>query len=418
MSAFDKPNNKKDNIKILSEKEIQEKLYGFYHHDESEEPEEESSEEKEKIADLKSVEVTPAGMVQQDFLNTSSQETPAEETSTEDTPTTGNEEVLNEEELNSFPENFEVSIDDELNLEPVREEIFNDPDIEEATKQPEQTQAIENSEISETPEAPYKQVSQPEPVVYPTPKIKNQISANQDVFSKLIPSTEPVVEKVVKKKLKPRKKKKNQIEELKKKVEPIVVKAIDVFKVVFSVVSKGVTGFFYKLGQSRVEFRRIPTKAILITLAGIGTLLLVINLWQTSKQDSGEITSSKKIVAERSTVITTSSGASSKPKAPVKKQQSVKRESKSVIAPIKKYFSIQICVAQTEEGANKVVQNLKQEKLKAFVDPTLNQRGKEIYRVMIGKYENFKESKSDLARYKNLSVMEPYQDSFIRNLKP
>ena len=86
------------------------------------------------------------------------------------------------------------------------------------------------------------------------------------------------------------------------------------------------------------------------------------------------------------------------------------------VAPQKKYFSIQVCVAQSQDGAATIVRKLRGGGLPAFYDSSTSKRGAKIFKIMLGKFDNFQAAKQQLEAFKKAKVMEPYQDSFIRNL--
>ncbi len=411
MSLFGKP--KDEDLRILSEKEIQKRLYGAFHQEDGSEA---GQEDNEETVDLKSVEVTPAGMVQSDLFELGKKnDNEAEKQSSEEEVLQKEEETsfseassVGESELDAFNQSSQVTEFEQLNE-------FNDLDL--------------NEEKSFTSELQEKEIEEKEPeedLSKEVFSVKEEEEAffiqktKTEAFSKISTSDGPIINDDLESLVSP-KKPTVKLTPIFLSLGQAILKVKESIKNIWTLIFKSFLSFLVVLGQQAPHLsRRFPTKVVLLSLAIIGTALLIFSLWNSNSQKN-----------ELNSDVVKSVVSVSKPSSSVvKKEKDVKVTSSRAVSSsnsraatpppfvAKKYFSIQVCVAQTREGAEKVIKNLNLSGLKAFVDPTLNRRGSEIFRVMIGKYESYKVSKQDLQKFKQMSAMEPYQDSFIRNLIP
>ncbi|MBI4970963.1 MAG: SPOR domain-containing protein [Candidatus Omnitrophica bacterium] len=342
MPLFRKP--KEENLKSLSEKDIQQRLYGFFHQDRAVQVAPPPTKKSPKsTVDLRSVEVTPAGIIQTDLFRSQDSTTRS---------------LIDEDKK-------------------------------------------ENVMVSE------KYFEAKRPVFSP------EIEASSDV-EELVKKTSSTVRKTTTRKTKKDKKRSDTF----KKISIFVLEGLVTgSKTLFLWVSRGFSSFVLWLSESRgSESRRVPAKFILVSLAVIGTGLIFFNVWSTRmKQHSGSASNHAvrhalpKSVATR--IVPVSSDALSKPQ---EMELIVPTQQAAVVE--KKYFSIQVCVAQSSEGAATIVRKLRAGGLPAFYDAGSGKRGSRIYKIMLGKFETFQSAKQQLEAFKKTRVMEPYQDSFIRNL--
>jgi len=356
MPLFRKP--KEEGLKPLSEKDIQQRLYGFFHQERSIQAVN-PGRKVNKSMDLRSVEVTPAGIIQSDLFRSENH-----------APT------LNEENVNA-PSTRELI---------GAEQRLSGPRIYERERG---TSTRNNGSDFRADED------------------------NADVEG--ISDSQVIIKKSIRKPARKAKKEKKRFDAIKNFSNLVFEKLIISSKFVFAGISHAFSAFVLWLGESRGESRRIPAKFVLISLAAIGTGLIFFNLWTSHlktatimevpvSDSSSEKNSPKNRTATK--VVYVTSDVVSKAQNP---------EVPSAVVP-KKYFSIQVCVAQSQQGASNIVRKLKAVGLPAFYDVGSSKRGGKIYKIMLGKFETYQSARTQLDSYRKIKVMEPYQDSFIRNL--
>lgn len=336
---------KQEGLKPLSEKDIQERLYGFFHQERGVPV---GSERKAaRTVDLKSVEVTPAGMTQSEMFQSNS----------------GTQSLTQEE--------------------------------------------IER-EWTDSPKEPKGNSFERQATADPVQKVRS---------STLASVSNDVEKKPVRKYTRKSRKEKRGTLLSQENWERIAAGTLWILKSVAAVLGTIFSKIIIWLAESRGESRKLPTKFILVSFAILGTGIIFFNLWSSSMKPNGAgaLTAAGDANQAVSQEARSSEKVSTQPAvSPVSGSGTVTQE----LTLSKKYFSIQVCVAQSENGAQGVVRRLSESGLPAFLDPGTSRRGGKLYRVMVGKFEDFKEAKAKLETFKKKSVMEPYQDSFIRNLSP
>ena len=81
-----------------------------------------------------------------------------------------------------------------------------------------------------------------------------------------------------------------------------------------------------------------------------------------------------------------------------------------------KSYVIQICTYSREEDAQKLVEQIGQSNLSAFLQPVQRSSGKTFYLVLLGRFESFTEAQAKLEEFRQNPIAKDFPDSFVRTL--
>jgi cell division septation protein DedD len=79
-------------------------------------------------------------------------------------------------------------------------------------------------------------------------------------------------------------------------------------------------------------------------------------------------------------------------------------------------FGIQIATFATQDDAKNLVTKLSQESFRSFVKPLTRPGGRTYYCVFIGRFKNSSEADAKLAEFKKKDISKPFQDAFVRTI--
>ncbi len=79
-------------------------------------------------------------------------------------------------------------------------------------------------------------------------------------------------------------------------------------------------------------------------------------------------------------------------------------------------YVIQIATFATEADAQRLVERLEQEKLRGFMKDLQRATGKVYYSVFIGRYQNYQEAQSSLEEFRKKDISKSFEDAFLRTL--
>jgi cell division septation protein DedD len=85
-------------------------------------------------------------------------------------------------------------------------------------------------------------------------------------------------------------------------------------------------------------------------------------------------------------------------------------------ASANKVFVVQVATYVNEDDARQVVDRFHRASFAAFVKVQRRAEGKHFYSVFLGPYESFRKAQEDLAKFKKNEVSKPFQDAFIRSV--
>ncbi len=84
--------------------------------------------------------------------------------------------------------------------------------------------------------------------------------------------------------------------------------------------------------------------------------------------------------------------------------------------PVMKGQVIQIATFAVQADAQKLVDKLRQDSWACFVKPLVRPGGKTYYCVFLGAFKSYQEAETKLSEFKKKDISKPFQDAFIRTL--
>lgn len=83
---------------------------------------------------------------------------------------------------------------------------------------------------------------------------------------------------------------------------------------------------------------------------------------------------------------------------------------------IKKPYVVQVCIYARKEDAERLVQQMTQEKFTAFYQPIRRSNSKMFHPVFLGRFKTFQEAQAQLEEFRKHPLSQSFPDSFVRSL--
>lgn len=198
-----------------------------------------------------------------------------------------------------------------------------------------------------------------------------------------------------------------------------------IFQIVAAVLG-AVSGVLLKVDFKNPRMRRIfswtlAVGILLFLFAAIHILNLrrEVAMKQPKKVSSIQVVKKKKAPEPppqtSSTVLSDEASSLSSVSSVAKASSSPSLESSSRITPQKGQV-IQIATFAILSDAEKLVAKFQEDGSKSFAKPLIRPGGKTYYCVFLGPFPTYQEAESQLTRFKKKEISKPFQDAFIRSL--